>query len=342
MLEKPNLQDERIIASLQDEYGLLAVQIVFLPLGADLNTAVYRVIAADGTPHFLKLRRGVFDETAVSLPKFLSDQGIAHIIAPLATNTGRLWANLDPFKLILYPFVEGHDAYQGGLSDRHWGDLGRALKRIHTANVPPAFQRRIQHETYTPRWREIVKTFMARLDDGALADPVAVETAPFLKTKRDEILDLVGRAERLALALQAQAPEFVLCHSDVHAGNVLIDSSDALYIVDWDNPILAPKERDLMFVGGGQMGGGRTPVEEESLFYRGYGQTRINSTALAYYRYERIVQDMAVFCEQIFLTDEGGQDREQALRYLKSNFAPGGVLEIAYTSDQTPIGHPSK
>jgi spectinomycin phosphotransferase len=42
MLEKPDLQDEKIGACLQDEYGLLAVQVAFLPLGADMNTAVYR------------------------------------------------------------------------------------------------------------------------------------------------------------------------------------------------------------------------------------------------------------------------------------------------------------
>ena len=82
MLEKPDLQDERIAACLQDEYGLRVVQVAFLPLGADLNTAVYRVVADDETPYFVKLRRGVFDETSVALPKFLSDQGIGQIIAP--------------------------------------------------------------------------------------------------------------------------------------------------------------------------------------------------------------------------------------------------------------------
>jgi hypothetical protein len=35
------------------------------------------------------------------------------------------------------------------------------------------------------------------------------------------------------------------------------------------------------------------------------------------------------------LTDEGGEDREQSLEYMKSNFLPNGVLEIAYTSDKT-------
>jgi spectinomycin phosphotransferase len=53
---------------------------------------------------------------------------------------------------------------------------------------------------------------------------------------------------------------------------------------------------------------------------------------LAYYRYERIIQDIAVECEQIFMTVEDGQDREQALRYLKSNFLPNNTIEIAHQS----------
>ena len=76
-----------------------------------------------------------------------------------------------------------------------------------------------------------------------------------------------------------------------------------------------------------------TRSERLPLFYRAYGQPQINPLALAYYRYERIVQDIAVYCEQIFLTDEGGEDREQSFRYLTSNFQPNNVLEIAYQTE---------
>lgn len=335
MLEKPDLPDEKILTCLRDEYGLAAVQIAFLPLGADRNTAVYRVIAADEKPYFVKLRRSDFDEVAVALPKFLSDQGIRQIIAPVATLTGRLWASVGTFRLILTPFVEGHDGYQVNLSDGHWVKLGTALKRIHTAVLPPALARRIPQEIYSSRWREILRTILGHVADGAFADPVATELAAFLQVRRDRVLDLVDRAERLASVLTARSPEFVLCHSDIHAGNVLIAASGPLYIVDWDNPILAPKERDLMFVGGGQFCNNRAAQEEEILFYRGYGQTPIDPSALAYYRYERIIQDIAVECEQILATDEDGPDREQALHYLKSNFLPHNVLEIAYQSDKT-------
>ncbi len=61
----------------------------------------------------------------------------------------------------------------------------------------------------------------------------------------------------------------------------------------------------------------------------------VDQVALAYYRYERIVEDIAVFSEQIFSTNKGGRDREQSLRYLKSNFLPNNTIEIAYKSDMT-------
>ncbi len=56
MLEKPDLQDEKIVACLRDEYGLPVVQVAFLPLGADLNTAVHRVVVDDETPYFRYLK----------------------------------------------------------------------------------------------------------------------------------------------------------------------------------------------------------------------------------------------------------------------------------------------
>jgi spectinomycin phosphotransferase len=89
-----------------------------------------------------------------------------------------------------------------------------------------------------------------------------------------------------------------------------------------------------MFIGGGIGWVWNTP-REEALFYLGYGPTEIDPVALAYYRFERIVEDIAVYCEQLLLTNEGGQDREQSYRYLQSNFLPNGTIEIAYQSDAT-------
>ncbi len=150
MLEEPDLGSHSIVTYLQDAYGLADARVEFLPLGVDLNAAVYRVRAADGMAYFLKLRRGDFDEIVVTLPKFLGDQGVSQIIAPLATQQGQLWADLAPFRMILYPFVAGHNGYEADLSDQQWVNLGVALKAIHATRLPPALARRIPRRKLRP------------------------------------------------------------------------------------------------------------------------------------------------------------------------------------------------
>jgi spectinomycin phosphotransferase len=175
--------------------------------------------------------------------------------------------------------------------------------------------------------------FQARVEDTGFDEPVAAKVAACLRTNRDTISHLVERADQLANALQARSLEIVLCHADIHAGNVLISDDGAFYIVDWDTPVLAPKEHDLMMVGWG-VNGVWHRAGEDALFYQGYGQTEIDPMALAYYRYERIIQDIAAFCEQLLLSDEGGADREQSLGYLVGQFDPNSLIDVALASDQ--------
>lgn len=333
MLEKPAIADAEIVACVQSKFGLSVRELLFLPLGADVHTAVYRVVTKDKKPYFLKLRSGNFKEISVRLPHFLRQQGIAEVIAANQTTTGQLWASLADYRLMLYPFVEGHDAYEVHLTELQWRQFGRALRGVHTAVLPPSLAAHIPRETFTPKWRQIVKTFMQRVQQERFSEEVAAKTAEFLNTKQTEVERLLQRTEELAQILQAQPQEMVLCHADIHAWNVLIGTEGAFFIVDWDDPILAPKERDLMFIGAGIGNIWNTP-QEEALFYEGYGQTRINWQAMAYYRCERIIQDIAAFCEQIFLSDDGGQDREQALHYLASNFWPDHTLDIAMRTGQ--------
>jgi spectinomycin phosphotransferase len=333
MLERPELKDEVIIKCLREAYGSSVERIDFLPLGADQNTAVYRVAANNGSTYFLKLRGGEFNESSVAVPKFLSDHGLRQIIPPLATKTGRLWAELAPYKVILYPYVEGHNAFERKLTKQQWIEFGAALKKLHTVAIPSAITGSVPREEFSPLWRDKVKKYLAQFGRETYVEPVAVELAVFMQTKSSETLALVKRAEKLAQILQNQPLDFVLCHADIHGWNLLIDINNALYIVDWDTLIFAPKERDLMFIGCGPGDSEYTPKEEETLFSQGYGRTIINQIANTYYRYERIIEDIAVFCDQIFSSDEGGENRKQALEYLKSNFLPNNTIERAYLFD---------
>ena len=327
MLEKPRISDELIITSLQEEYSVHPAELTFLPLGADMGTAVYRVIADDGTLYFLKLRKG-FDEITMTVPLFLKSQGIQEIITPLETQSMQAWADFGEYKLILYPFIEGKNGFERELTNQHRKTLGAALKGIHAAQIPPELERLIPKETFSPHFRQSMKSFQAQVESQAFEDPTAVKLAAFTQSKRKVIDHLIERAETLASDLQSRPMELVLCHTDFHGGNILISEQGELYIVDWDNPLLAPKERDLMFIGGGIDEIWKSK-REEAVFYEGYGKAEINITALAYYRYERITEDLVAFCEQLLLSDEGGADREQGYRWFTSNFEPRSTIEIA-------------
>ncbi len=126
---------------------------------------------------------------------------------------------------------------------------------------------------------------------------------------------LVDRAEELAGVLQNKSSKFVLCHADIHGGNVLIDENNNFYIVDWDDPIMAPKERDLMFIGGG-VANVWNELHEEILFYKGYGKTEIDKTILAYYRHERIVEDIGLYGQDLLLTTARGENRAEMYKHF--------------------------
>jgi spectinomycin phosphotransferase len=342
MLEKPNIADEVIISNLQEQYGLQVTEFTFLPLGADLGTAVYRIATENETAYFLKLRKG-FEEITVTVPLFLKSQGLQEIIAPLETKSKQGWVDFGEYKMILYPFIEGQDGFDRELTDEHRRILGTALRKIHSAQVPPELRKLIPEETFSPQWRERLKSVQGLVETKSFDDPTAGKLVDLMKAKQNEIDHLLERTEELSARLQSQSLEFVLCHTDIHGGNIFLcaDGQPAkhpggapiLYIVDWDNPILAPKERDLMFIGGGIDNIWKTEGEEAN-FYEGYGKAELNLSALAYYRYQRIIEDLAVIAEQLLLTDEGGADRERSYEWFTSNFEPGNTIEIATNTDK--------
>ena len=330
MLTKPDIADKLIISRLQEEYNLHVAALTFLPIGADLRTAVYRVLAEDGMAYFMKLRRK-FKDVIVRVPLFLKENGVQEIIVPYETKSGQHWADFGEYKIILYPFVEGKNGFETELSDEHKRVFGAALRKIHTAKLPLELRESIRKETFSTEWRDDMKSYQAQVEKKFFTEPTAAKLAEFMKSKQSEITHLIERGEQIASELQSEPQELALCHTDIHGGNILIRTdgqSPVLYIVDWDDPILALKERDLMFIGGGIDEIWKTK-QEEAMFYEGYGKTDINLSALAYYRYERVIEDLVVICEQLLLTDEGGTDRERSYGWFTSNFEPGQTIEIA-------------
>ncbi|MEM7330912.1 MAG: aminoglycoside phosphotransferase family protein [Chloroflexota bacterium] len=326
MLEKPNIDDQLIVSCLKECHDLPIQTLTFLPLGADSNTAVYKAISKESAPYFVKLRRDHFLQASVLVPKFLHDQGIKQVIPPLPNRHGGLWSDLAPFKLILYPFVEGKNGFEIAPTAQQRIEFGKALKQFHTISIPTAFTEDVPNEIYTAVYRQETHNLLERFAKEEFQDPLSQQLAIFINRSRSEIQNLLEKTEFFAQELQAKQLPAILCHADMHGWNMLIDTKGQFFIVDWDTLVFAPKERDLMFIGCGL--GGITPSAEEetALFYRGYGQTEHSPMAMSYFKYERVIQDIAAFCETILDSNEESPNRPWAFKTLKSIFSTTKTL----------------
>lgn len=333
---KQTISDQRIIDCLNTEYGIKIVNLTFLPLGADMNASVYKAEANDQPPYFIKIKRGHHHDISAAIIALLHNANIQHIIPPIKNIRGQPIQLIDDFTIIVYPFVEGQDGFSRDLTDNQWVTLGKVMRQIHEIDVPPSIQRKIRREDYSSKWREAVRALYTDIESKPSTDEILSKFIEFMKDHAAVIHRLVNRAEQLGKQIQDQSPDFVLCHSDIHGGNVLIERNDIIYMVDWDDPIMAPKERDLMFIGGG-IANVWNKSHEEIYFYKGYGNTEINMEILAYYRHERIVEDIALIGQQLFLTSVDHQTRIESYKHFIDQFEPNGVVEIAFRTDENLI-----
>lgn len=327
-----SLSDQLIINYLNTNYGIDVATLAFLHGGADMNAFVYKAQARDRPSYFVKLKHGHNHDIGVEIVELLHEAGIQEIILPIKTIHDQSTQRIEDFTLIVYPFIEGQDGFSRNLTDSQWMKLGKALRQVHEIDVPPSIRKRVRREVYSHKWREAVRSLYTHMKAEPSGDEISLKLVEFMKENSPTIHRLVDRAEQLGKKLREYTPKFVLCHSDIHGGNVLIDANDNIYIVDWDDPIMAPKERDLMFIGGGIANVWNKP-HEEKLFYKGYGRTDVNLTILAYYRHERIVEDIADFGQELLLT-AGGKDRPKMYKQFLGMFEPRGVVDIAFKTDE--------
>jgi spectinomycin phosphotransferase len=325
MIEKPDISDTKIISSLREFYGAPVTGVEFLPMGNDPSAWSYRVDTEGQETYFLKIKKEISNQAGFLVPWFLQDHGITQVLAPLPTRKKELWIIVDNFFLSLYPFVSGREAMEVGMSDLQWKELGYLLKRIHSVELPYNLSENLMRETFIPIWGPFTWELNQRINQQRFDDPYQNELAALWKEHQKAIQTLLTRTEMIGKHLQQMDLEFVLCHADIHTANILLTPDQQMFIVDWDGTLLAPKERDLMFVLGGDI----IETHEEKMFFDGYGSTTLNPLALAYYRYEWCVQEIGDYGKRVFAPDMGERTRQESVAEFMKLFSPGDVIDTA-------------
>lgn len=324
MRDRPNITDARIVARLEDAFGISARSLEFLPVGNDAAASTFRV-RDEQRAFFLKLRKGAPNRASLSVPHHLRLNGVESVVAPLLSLSGALFAKFDQHSLILYPWIEGESKLGKTLSPRQWRDWGALMRAIHRTFIDEELKAQLPQEKYGKRWLGALENVERALGRVRQPHTYATELQTLWRQNAAMIEEAIERYYALGSLLQARRHEHVICHADIHPANIIVDAAGAIHIVDWDEVMLAPKERDLMFflVDG-------HPKAAVSSFLDGYRDCQADKIALAYYRYDWVLQEFCDYGERILLSNELSERELQfSIDEFKRLFAPGDVIELA-------------
>ncbi len=316
MRKQPQTSEKLLRACLQDQYNLRPVTLEFLPLGYDYDAGVYHVVSMQGRVYLLKATSRLLYEPSCLVPAYLRDQGITSIVAPVPTRSGALWTQLGEWTVILYPWINGESSLTG-MTNVQWKEVGNIFRRIHQVKLPALGFESLRKERFDPteyaQWIRTFETQHLQDQSSASASQRALRTS--WKAHLPTIHTAVTTLEKLAEVLQSRTLPYVICHADLHARNLIRDQEDQVFVIDWDEVMQAPKERDFIFL--------RKPHAEA--FFQGYANAEVDWSLLTYYLWERVVQDLIYLANNVcFRGDWTEEMRDQVVQTFHESLGPGG------------------
>ncbi|MCB0837863.1 MAG: phosphotransferase [Bacteroidetes bacterium] len=323
MWGKPAISDQAIFEVIERNYPFVIQSVLLLDKGFDPASWVFHLQTREKDSLFLKLRKGNVYPPAGEIPFYLQKRvSIEEVLSPMETLNGSLWVEAFDHTFFIFPYVNGQTLDEIPGENQPWEKVGTALASIHQAPLPSPLPYGLRKENFIPQlWPDLQRVFQF-LKNENLKTPLQKELKAFFKKENHRIAPVISGLQILRQKILPQNPELVICHSDIHAGNILLSETGKLFIIDWDEPLIAPRERDLIAASELEAG--------ESDFWKGYNPDyQINEDILSYYYCEWIVRELAEYGEIIVETSRDEPTQQKAWEELLFLFEPGQDVDMA-------------
>ena len=119
--------------------------------------------------------------------------------------------------------------------------------------------------------------------------------------------------KKLQRKVEARRLEFVNCHGEPSPGNVLSSDNDEVHLLDWDDPIFAPKEKDLLFFKGNE----EPVMKGYSAFSK---DTIIDRDALEFYGHMWNLGEIADYGAKLLFENHSDEQNQTWLDNLKGGW----------------------
>jgi len=331
------IEQQTLIHAIQGGYGFEIVNIEFLLRGWGGNC--YVAETKNGVRYFLKVHDdATYMGTAVTSRDFylplmdeLFSKGILHRIPrPIKTLDNNYRLGVGSNELVLTNFIEADLVGFGHLPDNVLVQLAEAVGILHRSKSlieishPLIEQFEISFETDLLR---SIDTLDKTSSDNHPSKRLLQKTLlPF----KNKIVFSLQRFKELQKYTKSTNKAMVICHTDLHGGNLMMDNQGNLYILDWENALIAPPEHDLFFFTGDE----RFWNVFLPLYERQFGPLSIDIEVLRFYYYRRTLEDIAGFVLRI-LQGDGGEERDREdIEWLKGNLADLENIEMRVSEIQ--------
>jgi spectinomycin phosphotransferase len=270
-------------------YGITARTIAPGPRG--FVAVTYIVEAADGQQLFAKVLPAATDRArlraTLSVLADLHARGIA-VNRPWRTRDGLWTAPLVGRTLILFDFIPGRSGH-GFHYD--FAEFVALLARIHAAT--PHIDATLPREEFALPFAADLQRYLAGLAEPP-GTPVQADLRRLLAPYQDAMATDWATLQALVAACRATRWVPRLTHSDAPGDNVIVGDDGRLYLVDWDDLMLGPPERDAWF---------HLNAREAAAFLHTYRQTfpayQPDPTLWRFYIFRRFFEDLTGYLIEI-------------------------------------------
>ncbi len=305
MKSEPLIEKEKFITFISNTYKLSVSHLEFLPKG---ETSWGYIIDTDRDKYFLKIYTETvpFLEAAAELTyRLYNECGITEIVHTVHGVDGNIIHDFQGYKATLSNYIEGIEIREQKLNNQELGELGKIIGRIHTSTTKIGAYPKL--ETFDCKDKDNFLRVIKRLKSHQTNElSYQKEFIDLMFPLREKMMDELTSLEKLATHLKTKSIPFVICHGDPTPGNILLSTDKKLYIIDWDSPLLAPKERDLVFF---------TSNLEPCM--NGYvsvvGETSIDESVRKFYIHAWNVQEVAFLGKRILFQNNSNEQNKHDL-----------------------------
>lgn len=304
MKTPPPIDRTAIRDVLASRWGLPDVSLSYLPLGGGSHHWLAEAISCEAQRWFVtldgyrpawaspeRLQRAM--ETAYALRHRAN---LDFVVAPIPDRDGKVLATLNGgrWTVAVFPFVTLAASKSGFASDGDRAKAQRLVARVHQANARIPTDLAPRHDLAIAQ-RAALFAALDRLGTRWSGGPYAESARSLLAAHKRAVERAFSRYDALAATVFADPTPWVITHGEPHAGNaVKRRDGQELLLVDWDTVALAPRERDLWQL----LGGDADPTLDLHAYWSVYGEEAdrtVSEAALALFRLAWDLNEVAVY-----------------------------------------------